>query len=95
MDACFELVEDPPVARFEFFRNGMLVGFATYQSNDNDVVVGHVETLAQFRGNGYADRLMVQLLEQLRESNRTITPLCWFAAGHIRERPDQHDLLSI
>ncbi len=90
----FEVVENAEEGRFELRRDGALVGFASYRQQGETVIVPHVETFPEHRGQGYAARLMEGLLAQLRSSGRTITPLCPFAAGHVRDNPQHHDLLS-
>jgi len=56
--------------------------------------VPHVETFPEHRGQGYAARLMEGLLSIIRADGRTITPLCPFAAGHVRDNEQHHDLLT-
>ena len=96
------VVENIEANRFELQRDGEVVSFATFRTSPaaddadtaENVVVPHVETAPQYRGNGYAAELMEGMLDLLRESSRTITPLCPFAAGHIRENPQHHDLVA-
>jgi len=88
------VIENSHLARFELLKNGEVVSFATYRQRENDVVVPHVETAPQHRGNGYAAELMDGLLAILRADGRTITPLCPFAAQHIRDNPHHQDLLT-
>jgi len=90
----FEVLEDAEAGRFDLRRDGTVVSFATYHQQGATVIVPHVETIAEHRGQGYAARLMDGLVDLLRSSNRTITPLCPFAAGHIRDNPEHHDLLA-
>lgn len=91
----FEIVERPADDRFELLRDGELVSYADYRTNDGGVlVVPHVETLRQHRGQGYAAQLMDGLLAIIRVDGRTIVPLCPFAADHIRADPAHHDLLK-
>lgn len=90
----FEVTEDREAGRFELRRGGTLVSFADYHERDGAVVVPRVETLRQYRDQGYAARLMDGLLDIIRADGRTITPLCWFAAGHIRDNAQHHDLLT-
>ena len=80
--------------RFELLIDGVVVSFASYTQQGDNVVIPHVETAPQHRGNGRAGQLMEGVLEVLRFSDRTITPLCPFAAGHIRKNPQHHDLLT-
>ena len=93
-EPAFEVIENSSDGRFELHRDGELVGFAVYSQQGDVTVVPHVETLAEHRGQGYAATLMEGLLDQLRASGRTIVPLCSFAAQHLREHPQHHDLLA-
>lgn len=92
--------ETPPVlenvhlGRFELLKHGEVVSFATYRQRGDDVVVPHVETAPPHRGNGFAAELMEGMLAILRADGRTITPLCPFAAQHIRDNPEHRDLLT-
>ena len=79
--------------RFELRRAGELVGFATYHRRGEVVVVTHVETLVQHRGQGNASRLMAGVVERLRDEGRTIVPICPFAADYLRHHPDAADVL--
>jgi uncharacterized protein len=88
-----EVTDAADVRRFELRRAGELIGFADYHRRDGAVVVPHVETLLQHRGQGYAGRLMAGIVEILREDGRTIVPLCPFAADYLRQRPDAADVL--
>lgn len=90
----FVVTENPDAGRFELHRDDELVSFATYRTHDDTVVVPHVETLWQHRGQGNADRLMAGMLDELDRTTRRIVPLCSFAASHIRDRPERHDLLA-
>lgn len=90
-----EVIERPDHRRFELLIGGELVSFATYSTRpDGRVVVPHVETRLEHRGNGHAARLMDGMLGLLRSSGRTIEPLCPFAASHIRSDARHHDLLA-
>ncbi len=93
-DADLAVTEDEAARRFELRRGDEVVSHATYSLRDDVVVVPHVETAPEHRGNGYADRLMAGLLELLRTSDRRIEPLCPFAAGYVRDHPDQADLVA-
>lgn len=88
------VVENSHLGRFELLRNGEVVSFASYTERDGSVLVPHVETSPEHRGNGFAAELMEGLLGILRADSRTITPLCPFAARHIRDNEQHHDLLT-
>ena len=58
------------------------------------VVIRHVETTPSQRGNGHAAELMAGVLDQIRRTGRTVTPVCSYALTYIQDHPDQHDLLA-
>ena len=100
LEPTYEVRERPELGRFELYRSARagvepeVVGFADYHTRGSSIVVPHVETLRQYRGHGLGARLMEGLLDQVRASERTIVPLCSFAAGYIDEHPEQHDLVA-
>ena len=90
----FEVIENTDHHRFELLRDGELVGFADYRTQGDVVLVPHVETLAQHRGNGFGARLVDGLLAIIASDGRRITPLCSFARTHIRDNPHHHHLVA-
>lgn len=95
-DERFTVVDDTDSSRFELREHGELVGFARYSTGADPTVVTipHVETLPEHRGKGYGAVLMEGVVENLRATDRRVRPLCWFAAGYLRENPDTHDLVA-
>ena len=88
-------VRDNPVRqRYELVVDDHIVSIADYRQEGSTLVVPHVETDPRFRGQGMADRLMAGMLADLRADERTIVPICPFAADYIRQHPDQQDLLA-
>lgn len=79
-------------SRFELHRDGELVGWARYRREDGIVVIPHVETLVEYRGQGFADRLMAGIVADVRRSGHTIMPLCSFAAAFLRDHPEHDDV---
>jgi predicted GNAT family acetyltransferase len=90
----FDVVENTDDGRFELRRDGEIVSVADFTERGRLVMVPHVTTNPRHRDQGNAGRLMDGLLEILRESDRTIAPLCPFAARHIRDNPQHQDLLG-
>lgn len=89
----FDVVDAPDAHRFELRRAGELVGYATYRQRVDALVVPHVETLVEHRGQGYAGRLMAGIVDILRVDGRTIVPLCPFAADYFRDHPHDADVV--
>lgn len=90
----FTVTKDAEDGRFTLRRDGEIVGFATYEDRTGVIVIPHVETLVQHRGQGYGARLVDGLLDIVRADGGRVLPLCSFAAGHIRAEARHHDLLA-
>lgn len=90
----FEIVDNTAENRFELHRDGTMVGLADYRHQDDRVVIPHVETFPEHRGQGYAARLVDGALDRIRATGHKVVPLCPFAATHIRDHPRHHDLLA-
>ena len=89
------VVEDWQRGRFELRSSaGELLSFADFRSDQDVVVIPHVETPVHHRGEGHAGRLMAGLLEILERTDRRLRPLCTYAARYVRERPEHHHLLA-
>ena len=80
--------------RYELVIDDRIVSIADYQRNGDDLTVPHVETDPELRGRGMADLLMRGMLDDIRERNLSITPLCSFAVAFIRDHPADADLVS-
>jgi predicted GNAT family acetyltransferase len=88
------VVDDADASRFTLLLDGAVVSVADYSVAGDVVTVPHVETDPAHRGNGYAEALMDGVVESIRSSGRTIRPLCSYAAGYLRERPETHHLVA-
>ena len=90
------VVDNTDQHRFEL-RNeqGEVLSFADYRVRENTVIIPHVETAHEHRGQGNAARLMAGVVENLRATERTVNPLCPYAAGYLRDRPETHDVLAV
>ncbi|MGI9605676.1 MAG: GNAT family N-acetyltransferase [Acidimicrobiales bacterium] len=93
-DATFNIIENGPADRFELHRDGEVVSVATYTERHGTVIIPHVTTRPEHRGQGFAARLMDGLLSQLRSSGRSVAPVCPFAVDHIAQNPQHQDLLA-
>lgn len=86
--------DNPDRNRYELVVDGRIVSIADYHLDGDTLVVPHVETDPEMRGQGMADRLMRGMLDDLRAGGRRITPVCPYAAAFIREHPDDQDLVA-
>jgi predicted GNAT family acetyltransferase len=65
-----------------------------YQTQGNRVVIPLVETDPVRRGEGFADLLIAEVLDQIDRENSFVIPLCPFVVKHIADRPEHHHLLA-
>ena len=87
-----------PAGRFELLDlsepEAPLRSYASYVLQGDVVVVHHVETLLPYRGSGFAEELMAGIVQELRQTSRTIAALCPFAAEYLRSRPHTADVVT-
>jgi predicted GNAT family acetyltransferase len=79
--------------RYELHRGDQLIGFADYVAHDDVIVIPHVETLVEHRGNGFAAVLMAGIVDDVRASGRRIRPVCPYAAQYLLDRPATLDVV--
>jgi predicted GNAT family acetyltransferase len=80
--------------RFEVTVDGEPAGKALYQSRSGAVVVTHSEVDPKFRGQGVANELARQTLDQIRERGLKVVPLCPFFAHYVETHPEYLDLVE-
>ncbi len=91
----FEVSDNPERRRYELRVDDRIVSIADYRIGADDVViVPHVETDPELRGNGMADRLMRGMLDDLRAHDRKVTAICPFAVAYLRDHPADADLIA-
>jgi|SRR6187549_3153368 len=88
------VTDNPSASRYELRIGDELVSLADYRLAGNVVTVPHVETQPARQGRGFAAMLMDGMLDDLRTRSLTINPTCPYAAAHMRDRPDTHDLYA-
>lgn len=84
---------DPDTSRFLLRDGDSIVGRADYALDGDVVTIPHVGTAVQHRGQGFAARLMDGIVESVRANDQQIRPICPYAAGYLRDRPDTHGLV--
>lgn len=89
-----ELVDNSEEGQFELRRGDTVVSVASYSVRDSTVLIPFVGTMPEHRGQGYATRLMDEIVAEIARTERKIMPLCPFAAGYLRDRPELSDLLA-
>ena len=86
------VVDNREALRYEIWVGSELAGFCTYQLRPGRLVFVHTETVPGFEGRGYATRLVQGALEDLRDRNLRVLPLCPFVAAYIDKHPEYASL---
>ncbi|MCU1380239.1 MAG: N-acetyltransferase [Acidimicrobiales bacterium] len=80
--------------RYEIVVDGMVAGIADFRLDGETVVLPHTEIDASRRGQGLGAILVQGALDDIRDSGRTVVPVCWYVAKYIEEHPQEQDLLA-
>jgi uncharacterized protein len=90
-----ELTDNREASRYELRVDGTLAGLIDYRLRDRQISLVHTEILDAFEGQGLGSLLARGALEDARERDLQVIPLCPFIAGYIRKHPDDYlDLVS-
>ena len=81
-------------SRYEIVVDGQVAGVADYRESGTTVVSPHTEIAASMRGRRLAAKLVRAALDDVRDTNRSVIPRCWFVAQFIHDHPEYHDLHS-
>lgn len=85
--------DNPAAQRFEMETPAGLA-VAEYRRDGDTLIVFHTEVPAALRGQGYGDKLVHGVLEDVRRRKLKIVPRCWFVRGFVEQHPEYRDLLG-
>jgi predicted GNAT family acetyltransferase len=88
------VVDNRDAHRYEVLLDGEVVGFADYVERGDRVELPHTVIDRSMRGRGLAAILVERVLDDVRDSGRTVVPTCWYVAQFIDGHPDYADLVA-
>ena len=80
--------------RYELRIDDELVGILEYRGRGQHRALTHTEIFAGHEGQGLGSRLVKGALDDLRERQIEVTPVCPFVTSFLREHRDYVDLVS-
>ncbi|TDB88929.1 GNAT family N-acetyltransferase [Actinomadura sp. 7K534] len=89
-----EISDNAGQSRYEIRLDGELAGFVTYRKRDGGISLDHTEVDPAFKGKGVGGSLARGVLDDIREKNLSVIPLCPFIKGWIDKHPDYQDLVA-
>jgi uncharacterized protein len=88
------IVDNEEARRFELWLGEELAGVMIYRSRPNALALIHTEVDPGFSGQGLGGKFVAAVLDQLRESEVKILPLCPFVSSYVERHPEYLDLVA-
>ena len=85
-----EVRDNPAMGRFEIYADGERAGLADYTIAGDRMSLTHTETYPEFSGRGLAKQLITFALEQARQRQLMVIPVCPYALRVINENQDAY-----
>jgi predicted GNAT family acetyltransferase len=80
--------------RYELAVDGQLA-IAAYHRREGALVFTHTQVPEALEGQGVGSRLVKAALDDARERNLKVVPLCEFVAAYIERHPQEQDPLAL
>lgn len=93
-DAEYRLIDNAEVKRYEFKIEDR-VAFIDYIKTRNKVYLTHTEVPSELGGKGVGSALIQAVLQDIKEQDLTVVPLCPFVAAYIKKHPKWKELVAI
>ena len=88
------LARDQAGSRYTATSGGSLAGLIDYSERPGSIQFLHTETDPAFRGQGIARRLTAYALDDVRERELSLVPLCSYTQRFVTDNPQYADLLA-
>ena len=88
------VTDNPAAERYELRRGGELIGILEYRGGGEVRALTHTEILAGNEGQGLAGRLVGAVLDDLRERDLKILPVCPYVKHFLQEHREYVDLVE-
>jgi len=87
------VVDNPSELRYEAWVGDELAGTIRYTLAPETITMVHTEVAPRFEGEGVGSELVKGALDDTRDRNRRLRPLCPFVAEYIRRHPEYETLV--
>lgn len=84
---------NPDKKRYEMDFSGETI-FANVRRDGNTIHIDYVEAPQSLRGTGAAGTFMTALMDNIREENLKVVPLCGYAASWLQRHDKYKDLIA-
>ena len=87
------VVDNPTELRYEAWVGDELAGVIRYTLDGDAITMVHTDVEPRFEGEGVGSELVRAALDDTRERNRRLRPLCPFVSEYIRRHPEYDPLV--
>jgi uncharacterized protein len=85
---------DESQQRYVLEVNGKELGVASYQDDGERRVFSHTEVDPSLEGQGMGSKLVRESLDDTRQSDKRIVPVCEFVAAYVQKHHDWDDIIE-
>ena len=88
----YQLIDNEAEKRYEFHIDGQIPRIEYIKAKDK-IYLTHTEIPKGLEGKGIGSSIVRQALDDIREKDLTLIPLCPFVAMFIKRHPEYKDLV--
>lgn len=81
-------------SRYELLEADEAIGVMSYTLDGDTVVITHTEVARAHRGRNHAEQLVQEALDDIRDTEMSVRPLCSYVRHFIASHPDYADLVK-
>ena len=89
-NASVAVTDNPQLHRFDLTVDGAVAGFADYHDYGNRRTFTHTEIDDAYEGQGLGSKLVRHVLDDARERNLEVIPVCPFVREYIARHLDRY-----
>lgn len=89
-----ELIHVEDQSKWLALNDEVQIGELVYEIADGKLTIVHTEIDAYYRGNKFAEELVLAAVHQARDNNLTVVPACSFAVTVFERYPEERDVLG-
>ena len=80
--------------RYELLLDGKRAGELVYHRSNGVVTLVHTEVAPKLKGRGLGEQLVAGVLDEIRQQDLHIVPLCPFVKEYLGRHPEDADLVE-
>ena len=88
-----KILFEPDNTRSAAYDDDTIIGECSYSKSEKIWIIDHTEVDENYGGQGIAGQLVAEVVEQAREHQVKIMPLCPFAKKEFSRKPEYADIL--